>query len=101
MGRLTTVFGTAQGLLFAVGEGGAVKRGFPVRFNAIHMAPVCVDLAGDGYLEIVAAVGRCEVQGVGDMKGVLAVLDDRGEEVWYRVLSGALSQVRLAACGDA
>lgn len=35
------------------------------------------------------------------MKGVLAVLDDRGEEVWYRVLSGALSQVRLAACGDA
>ena len=52
-------------------------------------------------LEMVAAVGRCEVQVVGDMKGELAVLDDRGEEVWYRVLSGALSQVRLAACGDA
>ena len=60
MGRLTTVFGTAQGLLFAVTEHGAVKRGFPVRFNAIHMAPVCVDLVGDGYLEIVAAALACE-----------------------------------------
>lgn len=30
---------------------------------------------------------------MGDMKGVLAVLDHRGEEVWYRVLSGPLSQV--------
>lgn len=33
------------------------------------------------------------------MRGVLAVLDHRGEEVWHRMLSGALSQVRLVA-GD-
>lgn len=55
MGHLTTLFGTAQGLLFAVSDSGEVKPGFPVRFSAIHMAPVCVDLVGDGSLEIVTA----------------------------------------------
>lgn len=53
MGRVSTVFGTSQGLLFAVNEKGEVKPGFPVRFNSIHMAPVCADLVGDAYLEIV------------------------------------------------
>ena len=34
------------------------------------------------------------------MRGVLAVLDNRGEEVWHRMLSGALSQVPLGAMGQ-
>ncbi|KAK8817737.1 hypothetical protein WA538_004454 [Blastocystis sp. DL] len=45
------------------------------------MRPLCADIAGDAYLEIV----------VGDLAGVLAVLDYRGEEVWSRSLSGPLS----------
>ena len=46
------------------------------------MAPVAADITGDSYLEII----------VGDRNGILAVLDSRGEEVWSRRLSGALSQ---------
>lgn len=38
---------------------------------------------------------------MGDMKGMLAVLDHRGEEVWYRVLSGPLSQVAVWRRGEA
>ena len=82
MGFLTTVFGTSQGLLYAVNEKGIPKKGFPVSFAEIQMSPVCADIAKDSYLEII----------VGDKNGVLAVLDYQGEDVWSRSLSGPLSQ---------
>lgn len=82
MGYLTTVFGTSQGLLYAINDKGIPKKGFPVYFAEIQMSPVCVDIARDSYLEII----------VGDKNGVLAVLDYQGEEVWSRSLSGPLSQ---------
>ena len=88
MGYLTTVFGTSQGLLYAINEKGIPKKGFPVSFAEIQMSPVCVDIAKDSYLEII----------VGDSNGVLAVLDYQGEDVWSRSLSGPLSQ--SVAIGD-
>lgn len=81
-GSFTDILVAPQGLLYAFAAGdGRLRPGFPVRFAGIAMRPLCADIAGDAYLEIV----------VGDLAGVLAVLDYRGEEVWSRSLSGPLS----------
>lgn len=81
-GSFTDILVAPQGLLYAFAAGdGRLRPGFPVRFAGIAMRPLCADIAGDAYLEIV----------VGDLAGVLAVLDYRGEEVWSRSLSGSLS----------
>ena len=81
-GQLTTLVGTSQGYFYALDNHGRPRRGFPVHFGEIQMAPVAADIAGDSYLEII----------VGDHNGVLAVMETRGEEVWSRRLSGALTQ---------
>ena len=81
-GSFTDILVAPQGLLYAFAAGdGRLRPGFPVRFAGIAMRPLCADIAGDAYLESV----------VGDLAGVLAVLDYRGEEVWSRSLSGPLS----------
>ena len=81
-GSFTDILVAPQGLLYAFAAGDdRLRPGFPVRFAGIAMRPLCADIAGDAYLEIV----------VGDLAGVLAVLDYRGEEVWSRSLSGPLS----------
>ena len=58
------------------------------------MGVVCADVANDAYLEIVRILWNVsQLQIVGDMSGILAVLDPKGEEIWSVTLSGPLSQV--------